>query len=116
MKFIGSICLSDIPTKEIKMVKCADGKERAFLSISIHENTEPKYNQSGKLISDHFISCAPKKEERTEGVNYIIGNLRTWAPQAEQPTPEQIAAAPSVDESGVYNLPWMGQDGQKDVY
>ena len=106
MNYVGSICLSDIPTKEIKKVMCADGKERLFLSISVHENTEPKYGKDGKLISDHFISCAPKKEERDEGVNYIIGNLRTWTPPAEQPTPEQIAQAPSVAETDT-TLPWM---------
>lgn len=99
MKFVGSLCLSDIPKKEIKVVKCADGKERAFLSISVHENTQPKTDANGKVISDHFISCAPKKEDRVEGVNYIFGNLRTWTQQTEaiQPTPEEIAAAPSYE-------------------
>ncbi len=101
MKFVGSICLSDIPKSEIKMVECRDGKKRAFLNISIHEKKEPFKDANGKVISDHLISCAPKKENRQEGVNYIIGNLRTWQEQtAALPTPEDIAAAPSYEEAG----------------
>lgn len=99
MKFVGSLCLSDIPKSEIKVVKCNDGKERAFLSISIHENSEPRV-KDGKIISDHFVSCAPKKEDRVEGVNYIFGNLREWHtadPMSAQPTPEEIEAAPSYE-------------------
>lgn len=101
MKFIGSICLTDIPKSEIKVVKCKDGVKRAFLNISIHEKKEPFMDANGKVISDHLISCAPKKENRQEGVNYIIGNLRTWQEQTATaaPTSEDIANAPSYEQT-----------------
>ena len=112
MKFVGSVCLSEIPREEIKKVKCADGVERLFVNISVHENAEPKYIDkvvngvtTKVLVSDHFISCAPKKEERKEGVNYIVGNLRTWTTPTAAPSPADIAAAPSVADNGV-KLPW----------
>ncbi len=99
MKFVGSICLSDIPKSEIKMVECKDGKKRAYLNISIHEKKEPFLDANGKVISDHLISCAPKKENRQDGVNYIIGNLRTWQEPTAAPSPEDIAAAPSYEQA-----------------
>lgn len=101
MKFVGSICLSDIPKKEIKLIKCKDGVERYFLNVSIHENAKPKYSDDGKLISDHFVSCAPKKEDRDENENYIIGNLRTWEQRNigdNAPSIEDINSAPSCKE------------------
>lgn len=110
MKFVGSLCLSDIPKSEIKVIKCKDGKERAFLSISVHENKEASYSAEGKLISDHFISCAPKKEERVEGTQYIFGNLRTWTQveQPAQPSAEEIAEAPSIESiDGSLELPLL---------
>jgi hypothetical protein len=111
MKFIGSICLTDIPKSEIKAVQCKDGKTRAFLNISIHEKKEPFVDANGKVLSDHLISCAPKKDERKEGQNYIIGNLRTWQEQQTAvPTPEDIASAPSFEqvasEGGSLDLPF----------
>lgn len=109
MKFVGSICLSDIPKSEIKMVQCKDGVTRAFLNISVHENATPRYtDENGKkrLLSDHFISCAPRKEDRKEDVNYLIGNLRTWTPSGnEMPSAEEIANAPSAEVTGT-DLPF----------
>ena len=104
---MGSICLSDIPKSEIKMVECRDGKKRAFLNISIHEKKEPFKDANGKVISDHLISCAPKKENRQDGVNYIIGNLRTWQEPTAAPSPEDIANAPSYEQAL--------QDGESDI-
>ena len=108
MKFVGSLCLSDIPKKEIKVVKCKDGVERFYLNISVHENNEPKVSQEGKLISDHFISCAPKKDERDPNTNYIIGNLRTWEQQSNNtiPSAEEIAQAQSYDPANNGDLPF----------
>ena len=45
----------------------------------------------------HSVSCAPKKEERKEGVNYYIGDLQTYE-QQPQATAEQINAAPCVSD------------------
>ena len=90
---IGSICLSDIPKSEIKKVMCKDGVERLYLNIAVIERKEK--SQYGDT---HFISCAPKKEERKDDVKYIIADLREWNPEPANPTPEQIAAAPSMSE------------------
>ncbi len=100
MKFVGSINLTDIPKSEIKVVECRDGKKRAFLNISVHEKKEPFLDANGKVLSDHLISCAPKKENRQDGVNYIVGNLRTWQEQTSTaaPSPEEIANAPTYEQ------------------
>lgn len=90
----GSICLSDVPKELFK--KAENGK--VYLGISVNERKEV-----GQYGDTHFISCAPKKEERKDGVNYIIGNLKTYNPQPSVPTYEQISAAPSADE---YDLPF----------
>ena len=101
IKFIGSICLTDIPKSEIKVVNCKDGVKRAYLNISVHEKKEPFLDANGKVLSDHLITCSPKKENRQEGVNYIVGNLRTWQEQTATvvPSPEDIAAAPSYEQT-----------------
>jgi len=94
----GSICLSNIPKELCKRVKCQDGVERVFLNISVVEKKQPQV--FGERTYTHFVSCQPKKEERKENVNYILGDLETYAPKvAQTPTFEQIANSPSVDES-----------------
>jgi len=108
MKFVGSLCLSDIPKELIKVVKCKDGVERAFLNISIHELKEPRVDESGKVTSDHFVSCAPRKEERDEKKNYIFGSLRKWNEQANSamPSQEDINNAPSYVDGQNTGLPF----------
>lgn len=86
----GSICLSDIPREQIKKVLCKDGVERLYLNIAVIET------QNSKFGDTHFISCSPKKEERKEGVNYIIGNLKPLVPKNMAPTAEDIANADPV--------------------
>lgn len=98
---IGSICLSDIPRSEMKKVLCKDGKERIFLNVAVVERKEK--SQFGET---HFITCAPKKEERRDGVSYIIGNLKTWNPEPQMPTTEEIAAAPTFVPSVEDDLPF----------
>ena len=93
----GSICLSDIPRELMKKVMCKDGKERIFVNISVIERKEPAV--FGERTYTHFVSCAPKKEERVEGKNYFMGDLQTYIPQPSIPTAEQIEAAPSVGEN-----------------
>lgn len=80
----------------MKKVRCKDGKERVYLSISIVEKRQPQ-EMNGKLYT-HFVSCAPKKEERDENTNYIIGDLQTYNPQPLTPTAEDIANAPAVED------------------
>lgn len=90
----GSICLSDIPREQMKKVMCKDGKERIFLNIFIGEKKAPLEFNGRKYT--HFVSCAPKQEERIEGKNYYIGELQTYTPQQSMPTAEDVQAAPSV--------------------
>lgn len=104
----GSINLTDIPRDQIKRVMCKDGKERCFLNVAVIARKTPQtFTNNGKdRTFTHFISCAPKKEERKEGVNYIMGDLetRTFTPQA--PTSEDIAKAPSLAPTDDVDLPF----------
>ena len=98
---IGSICLSNIPRSEMKKIMCKDGKERIFLNVAVVERKEP--SQFGDT---HFITCAPKKEERKEGVSYIFGDLKVWNPEPQMPTAEEIAAAPPFEPTSDDDLPF----------
>lgn len=93
----GSICLSEIPRSQMKKVMCKDGKERIFLNIFVGEKKEPA--TFGNNTYTHFVSCAPKKEERIDGEQYFIGDLQTYNPQPSSPSPEQVASAPSISHN-----------------
>lgn len=75
MNYYGSICLSDIPKEVIKEGK--NGKK--YLNITVWER---------KLASEwghtHMISCAPKPEERKDGTNYLIGDLKPIKPKPQE--------------------------------
>ena len=91
----GSICVSDVPKELFKKVKCKDGKERVYLNIKICRRKE--VSQFGHT---HFVSCEPaNKEERKEGVNYIIGDMKEWIPQNASPSQEEIAAAQPANDN-----------------
>lgn len=90
---LASICLTDIPRDQIKEVTLKNGEKKKYLNIKIKERKEP-----GKYGDTHFISCEPKKEERKDGVSYIIGNGKVWAQQSNQPTAEDIANAPTAQD------------------
>src|SRR5574344_1221017 len=91
---IGSICLSNIPKEQIKKVKCKDGIERLYLNVAVCEKKE-----KGRFGDTHFLTCAPKKEERKDGVNYIIGDLKQWEQANVAPTTEEIEGAPVSDDT-----------------
>ncbi len=102
----GSICLSDIPKELIKKVETkqigSDGKPitKLYLSLAVMETAEPS-----KFGDTHFISCAPKKEERIEGRSYIIGNFKRWIPKNDtHVTQEQINNAPALSPEEVEEL------------
>jgi hypothetical protein len=92
----GSICLTDaIESGQCKKVLCKDGKERIYLSIQVVEKKEAQVFNDKKYT--HFVSCAPKQDERKDGVNYIIGDLQTYQQQQSvTPSHEEIQAAPSA--------------------
>lgn len=93
---LASICLSDIPKELIKDVTLKDGiTKKKFLNIKIVRRKE-----KGQYGDTHFISCEPKeKEDRKEGVNYIIGNGKEWEPTNQMPSQEEIAAAPPANDN-----------------
>lgn len=101
---VGSICLTDIPKSQIKKVMCKDGKERAYLNIAIFAKRQPQ--TFGDRTYTHFVSCAPKKEERIDGVNYIMGDLETYAPKPQTPTTADIANAPGYASDETPDLPF----------
>lgn len=63
----GSICLSDIPKELITTAK--NGKK--YLNIEVKQMRQP--SQFGHT---HTVKVSVKKEERKDGVNYYIGNLK----------------------------------------
>lgn len=67
-----------------------------------HQENPTTFTNNGQPRTyTHFISCAPRKEERKDGVNYILGDLetRTFAPATASPTPEQINDAPPAQQN-----------------
>lgn len=84
---IGSICLSSVPKELFKKVACKDGTERIYLNLAVIES-----KQVGKFGDTHFISVSPKEEERKEGVNYIVGNMKELKSQI--PTQDEIQQTP----------------------
>lgn len=91
LKFTGSICLDTIPAECIKR----GDNGHLYVQIAIIENDKPIV-KNGEVVSDHFISCAPKKEERKEGAKYIFGNIRTWKERDSIPTAQSINEMPSA--------------------
>lgn len=63
----GSICLSDIPKELITTAK--NGKK--YLNIEVKQMRQP--SQYGHT---HTVKASVKRDERKDGVNYYIGNLK----------------------------------------
>ena len=72
---------------------CKDGKERIFLNIFVGKGKNLQPLATGRIPTSFLV---PQKEERKDGENYFIGDLQTYQSQPNAPTPEQVAAAPSV--------------------
>lgn len=67
----GSICLSDIPKSQMRKVMCKDGKERIYLNVAVITKKQPQTFTSENGVAHtytHFITCAPKKEERIDEI------------------------------------------------
>lgn len=93
MQFIkGSIDITKaIDAKQVKKVMCKDGREHLFVNVAIFENQEPREFQ-GRVYT-HAMTCAPRKEEREEGVNYYLGNFETVGAVPQTPSYESIEGA-----------------------
>jgi len=76
----GSICLSDIP-KEL-ITTAANGKK--YLNVTIDERRQP--SQYGMT---HYMKAYCRKEQRKEGINYYIGELRPSNNAHTQPSNAQ---------------------------
>lgn len=100
----GSICLTDIPKSQMKRVMCKDGKERVFLNVAIFAKKQPQ--TFGDRTYTHFISCAPKKEERIDGENYYMGDLEIKASKPQTPTTDDVANAPGFAPDEKPDLPF----------
>lgn len=85
----GSICLSDVPKELFKKGK--DGKTYLNLSVFPMKNEDAYGNQ-------YTCSCAPKQEERVEGVNYLIGKFKLIPKSVAPISPEEIDELPPVDD------------------
>lgn len=103
LKMRGYLDLTNLPKSQVKKVKFGDGKEHLIVNIAIFE-AEPSYNNEGKMTSDHYITCAPKKEERIEGEKYGIGKMLTWQQKPQEPTEEEVKAAPPMNNDDLF--PW----------
>lgn len=69
----GSICLTDIPKELITVGK--NGKK--YLNVVINARRE-----ASQFGMTHYIKAYCKKEQRRDGVNYYIGELK---PSVAQP-------------------------------
>ena len=103
LKMRGYLDLTNLPKSQVKKVKFSDGKEHLIVNIAIFE-TEPSYNSEGKMTSDHYITCAPKKDERIKEEKYGIGKLLTWQQKPQDPTEEEVKAAPPMNNDDLF--PW----------
>lgn len=95
--YFGSLCLSDIPRRLIKVGK--DGKK--YLNINIVERKQP--SQFGET---HFIVASCKKEDQVEGENRFIGGCKPFGERTTTPTPAEIEAMPPVDKDDEGGLPF----------
>lgn len=101
--FTGSLCLSDIDKSLIK--KADNGKMYLNISVGERTNKETGEPEPDKYGATHYVSCQPPKEQREEGKNYFIGNLKRYVPKPA-PTPADIEAAPAITQEEADDLPF----------
>lgn len=94
--FYGSICLTDIPRELISTGK--NGKK--YLYIEIGERRQP--SQFG---ATHYVKASVKQEQKRDGVNYYIGDLKpSRFDNGGQPTQQTVTAAPA-GQAQAFNTP-----------
>lgn len=99
----GSLNLTRVPRELFKKVTLKDGTTATFLNIRIGERKTPLQQETkdGKVrVIDHYVSCAPRKEDQKEGVNYFFGDLTEWKeqPQTKAVSTEDVYSAPVADD------------------
>ena len=87
MYLYGSMCLSDVPKELFR--KADNGK--VYLNLRIFARRE-----EDKFGNTHIMSCAPKKEEQKEGVNYLCGSFKMVDTTI---TPEQVEKLPAAADN-----------------
>lgn len=104
--YTGSICLSNIPKELIQEVECKDGQKRKYINVALMPSREPR--TFGSRVLTHYLTCAPRKEERKEGVRYEIGDFteREFGAQPTQSATPQSAPAPAPSTNQGGDLPF----------
>ncbi len=96
MNYYGSIDLTRVPKECYREVTLKNGEKHIFLNLGLFQRKEPV--TFGTTTYTHFLSCAPKKEDRKEGVNYIVGDFAESKPNPVAPvTADEVAAAPVAE-------------------
>lgn len=87
------MCLTDIPKELITVGK--NGKK--YLNIEIGERRQP--SQYG---ATHYVKASVKAEQKRDGVNYYIGDLKPSRYDNSQPT-QNVATTAAAPQS--FNQP-----------
>lgn len=91
--FYGSLCLTDIPKELITVGK--NGKK--YLNIEIGQRRQP--SQYG---ATHYVKASVKAEQKREGVNYYIGELK---PSKYENNGQQSQNAAPAQQPQAFNQP-----------
>ena len=94
--YYGSICLSDIPRELITTAK--NGKK--YLNIEIGERRQP--SQFG---ATHYVKASVKQEQKQDGVNYYIGDLKPSKFDSGQPQQSAATTAAPAQQTQAFNTP-----------
>lgn len=94
----GSICLTDIPKELITVGK--NGKK--YLRVTVSARRTPS-----RFGDTHYIKAYCRREERREGANYYIGELRPAKAAEADGTAAQASAPSAAPAGGAYeDLPF----------
>lgn len=92
VNLFGSICLTDIPKELITTAK--NGKK--YLNIEVKQMRQP--SQFGHT---HTVKASVKRDERQEGVNYYIGNLKV----SKFGNDGEVQVATTVEQAPAFSAP-----------